>query len=132
MFLFLVNDTAIFPVTQGWHLHTMPTLIIVKYNFDYFTPFKYILWQFFSLESKLPQPLFLTFFPLLPACAICCCQSLSVGGPWAPVSAPGATHGEWHLTASSPFIPTAPDRKFLWSCYYSRAYPPCLGFLVLN
>lgn len=78
MFLFWVNDMAIFPVTQGWHLHTMPALIIVKYNFDYFTPFNYILWQFFSLESKLPQPLFLIFFPLLP------------GAPYAAVRAWGS------------------------------------------
>lgn len=69
MFSFWVNDTTIFPVTQAWHLHTMPALIIVKYSFDYFTPFKNIPWQFFSLERKLPQPAFLTLFsPSSSAC----------------------------------------------------------------
>lgn len=69
MFSFWVNDTTIFPVTQAWHLHTMPALITVKYSFDYFTPFKNIPWQFFSLECKLPQPAFLTLFsPSSSAC----------------------------------------------------------------
>lgn len=89
MFSFWVNDTTNFPVTQAWHLHTMPALIMVKYSFDYFTPFKTILWQFLSLESQLPGPLFPTFPPPLPVCTICCCQHLTVGAPLGTIQRPG-------------------------------------------
>lgn len=89
MFSFWVNDTTNFLVTQAWHLHTMPALIMVKYSFDYFTPFKTILWQFLSLESQLPGPLFPTFPPPLPVCTICCCQHLTVGAPLGTIQRPG-------------------------------------------
>lgn len=86
MFSFWVNDTTIFPVTQAWHLHTMPALIIVKYNFDYFTPFKNILWQFFSLESKLPWPPFLTLFSPSPTVHHMLLSELDCWGPSGPHS----------------------------------------------
>lgn len=103
MFSFWVNDTTIFPVTQAWHLHTMPALIIVKYGFDYFTPFKNIPWQFLSLESTLAQAAFLTLsFPsssvrhMLLSEHDCCGPS----GPHAVFQAPlaGCVYLQVHLS----------------------------------
>lgn len=90
MFSFWVKETTIFSVTQAWHLHTMPALIILKYNFDYFTPFKNILCQFLCLESKLPWPLILTsfcpFFQRVPYASV---RAWLLWSLWAEFTVPG-------------------------------------------
>lgn len=132
MFLFWVNDRAIFPVTQGWHLHTMPALIIVKHNFDYFTPLKIHSMAVFQPWIQTPSAPVPDLFSPSSRVRHMLLSELECWAPWAPVSALGATHREWHLTASSPFIPTAPDRKFLWSRYCARAYPPLFWILGIE
>lgn len=70
----------------------------MRSNFDYFSPFRHILWQFFSLESKLPQPPSLTFFPFLRCAPDAAVRAWLLG----PRGLPRATHWQWLLTAPSP------------------------------
>lgn len=131
MFSFWVNDTTVFPVTQAWHLHTVPALIIVKSNFDYFTPFKNILWQFFSLESKLLQPPFLTLFS--PSSSMHH-MLLSQHDWWFPLGPIHSSRYRWLRVASHGLKSVCPS--FSWKKIPAKSplFPSLASpwFLVLN
>ena len=123
MFSLWVNDTTVCLITQAWHFHTVPALIIVKSNFDSFTPVSSPLWQLSSLS---PAPLNPSRHHMLLSEPADC---------WVPLG-PGhwLSHCWWRGApmASSLFVPASSEGKFLWNHFCSVAKSPLDSWYWIN